>query len=406
MSRNINVTTLNQTPIEEQEIEIVERKGIGHPDSISDGLAQAVSNALCKEYQAKLDGRIAHHNTDEVQITAGSAKIGFGGGEITKKIDILLTGRATKEYHGIKIDAEGVAIKAAKEFLNETLINFDADENANVEAKLGEGSGDLVDVFDRKEQMPKSNDTSFGVGFAPFSLTETLVLKTEELLNSKEFKKQYPAVGEDIKVMGLREKGKNKLTLTIAAALIAKYINSLEDYEKVKTQIKDEVSKLVNEVKTSDIDVEICVNTGDAEKAEKEEDCYLTITGTSAEMGDDGSVGRGNRCNGLITPNRPMSMEATSGKNPVNHVGKLYNLLSNKMANAIYDQIEEVQQVHIVILTQIGQPIDEPVVDARVITTGCPLEDIKDKIEAVINEELDNIRDITPAVINGELRTF
>ena len=59
---------------------------------------------------------------------------------------------------------------------------------------------------------------------------------------------------------------------------------------------------------------------------------FLTVTGTSAEMGDDGSVGRGNRCNGLITPNRPMSMEATSGKNPINHIGKIYNILSTKLA--------------------------------------------------------------------------
>ncbi len=56
------------------------------------------------------------------------------------------------------------------------------------------------------------------------------------------------------------------------------------------------------------------VNTADDIKKKS---VFLTVTGTSAEMGDDGSVGRGNRCNGLITPNRPMSMEATSGKNPI-----------------------------------------------------------------------------------------
>ena len=91
-----------------------------------------------------------------------------------------------------------------------------------------------------------------------------------------------------------------------------------------------------------------------------EEGYYLTVTGTSAEMGDDGSVGRGNRANGLITPNRPMSMEATSGKNPLNHVGKIYNLLSNRMAEDIVKEVEGVQQVHIMILSQIGKPIDHP----------------------------------------------
>jgi S-adenosylmethionine synthetase len=49
---------------------------------------------------------------------------------------------------------------------------------------------------------------------------------------------------------------------------------------------------------------------------------YLTVTGTSAEAGDDGEVGRGNRVNDLITPYRPISLEAAAGKNPVTHVGQ------------------------------------------------------------------------------------
>ena len=76
-----------------------------------------------------------------------------------------------------------------------------------MECKIGHGSGDLVDVF-KRDGMPSSNDTSFGVGFAPFSETEKIVMETEELLNSRSFKKKYPQVGEDIKVMGLRENNK------------------------------------------------------------------------------------------------------------------------------------------------------------------------------------------------------
>ena len=126
--RNIVIKELNQTYIEDLEIEIVERKGIGHPDSISDGIAQAVSNALCDMYQEKLgEGNILHHNTDEVQITAGDSDPDWEGGIIRKPIDILLTGRGVSEYNGIKFPLERVAIKAAKDFLADTIINLDVE---------------------------------------------------------------------------------------------------------------------------------------------------------------------------------------------------------------------------------------------------------------------------------------
>ena len=40
--RNIKIEKAIQKSVEQNEIEIVERKGIGHPDSISDGIAEAV----------------------------------------------------------------------------------------------------------------------------------------------------------------------------------------------------------------------------------------------------------------------------------------------------------------------------------------------------------------------------
>ena len=400
--RNIIVETLNQTPIEEQDIEIVERKGIGHPDSISDGIAESVSRALCNAYIEKFGG-ILHHNTDEVQITAGESDPKFGGGEIIKPMDVLLTGRGVPEYEGEKIGIDRIAIAAAKEYLNENIINLDVETCAVVECKIGHGSGDLVDVF-RRQGMPASNDTSFGVGFAPFSETEHLVMTTEELLNSRSFKKKYPAVGEDIKVMGLREN--DKITLTVAAAMVSKYVDDKDAYIGVKDDLKNIVSDLA--AKNTDRDVEIFVNTADDPTCESEKGYYLTVTGTSAEMGDDGSVGRGNRANGLITPNRPMSMEATSGKNPLNHVGKIYNLLSNKMAEEIVSSVEGVDQIHIMLLSQIGKPIDQPKAASSqiIVQNGYKLEDVQKKVESVMNTQLEEISSITEMLVKGELRTF
>lgn len=401
--RNIIVKELIQKPIEEQEVEIVERKGIGHPDSISDGIAESVSRALCHAYMDKFDGNIMHHNTDEVQITAGESDPHFGGGEIIKPIDILLTGRGVSEYDGKKIGIDRIAISAAKEYLKENLINLDVETSAVVECKIGHGSGDLVDVF-KRDGMPSSNDTSFGVGFAPFSETETIVMEAEELLNSRKFKKKYPQVGEDIKVMGLREN--NDIILTTAVAMISKYVDGIDTYLNVKEELKDIITDLA--VKRTDRNVETFINTGDNEKSQSEKGYYLTVTGTSAEMGDDGSVGRGNRANGLITPNRPMSMEATSGKNPINHVGKIYNLLSNKMAEDITSEVDGIKQVHIMILSQIGKPIDHPkAASAQVIVEdGYNMQSVNKEVEGVMDSWLENIGKITQMMVEGKIRTF
>ena len=400
--RNIIVDELDQKYIEDKEIEIVERKGIGHPDSISDGLGAAVSHALCQMYMDEFGG-ILHHNTDEVQITAGESDPHFGGGEILKPIDILLTGRGVHEYDGVKLPLERVAIDAAKEFLDKTIINLDVESDCVVQCKIGKGSGDLVDVFSRKGAI-SSNDTSFGVGYAPFSEVENIVLKTENLLNSRAFKKQHPAIGEDIKVMGLRDK--DDITLTIGCAMVSKYVDDRDAYISIREELKDIVADFASGLTNRNLDV--YVNTADDDNKQDESGYYLTVSGTSAEMGDDGSVGRGNRANGLITPCRPMSMEATSGKNPINHVGKIYNLLSNKIANDVVENVEGVKQADLMILSQIGKPIDQPKAASTqiILEDGYKLEDVNKNVETIVDKWLEDISVITEEVVSGKAKTF
>src|SRR5574344_1399975 len=396
--RNIIVKELNQTYIENIDIEIVERKGIGHPDSISDGIGESVSEALCELYLDRFGG-VLHHNTDEVQITAGESDPQFGGGEILKPIDILLTGRGVSEYDGEKLPLDRVAIESAKDFIDDAIINLNVESDAVVECKIGHGSGDLVDVFGRAG-APSSNDTSFGVGFAPFSETETIALEVEKLLNSKAFKKQHPAIGEDIKVMSLREG--EKITLTIACAMVSKYINDVDEYKSIREELKEIVADYAT--KFTNREINVFVNTADNDEATDESGYYLTVTGTSAEMGDDGSVGRGNRANGLITPCRPMSMEASSGKNPINHVGKIYNILSNRIAEDVVENVEGIKEINLMILSQIGKPIDQPkaATSQVILDDGYKLEDVDKKVENIMNDWLENISSITEDVVKGK----
>ncbi len=398
MARNIRVEKITQTPIEKQEIEIVERKGVGHPDSMADGFAEAVSRALCNEYIKKC-GTVLHHNTDQVEVVAGRSHPQYKGGELISPIYVLLVGRATKEFKDIKIPTDTTAVRAAKQYLKTTLPDIDSEHDIIIDCKLGVGSTDLQSVF-KRGKAPMANDTSFGVGHAPFSEVENIVYNTERqmVLN---FKKDLPAIGTDIKVMGMRKN--DSITLTVACAMIGKHVDDQNHYFQIKEELRGKIFDLATEY--TDREVEVFVNTGDDAKTGS---VYLTVTGTSAEMGDDGSVGRGNRCNGLITPNRPMSMEATSGKNPINHVGKLYNLLSNQIAKDIAENVSGIEDVYIRILSQIGKPIDQPLIaSAQVIPQdGANMKVIKSESEAIIDRWLADITKITDMTTRGELDTF
>ncbi|EMA24926.1 methionine adenosyltransferase [Haloarcula argentinensis] len=397
--RNIHVQPASGLAVEDQDIEVVERKGIGHPDSICDGIAETVSRALAQTYIDRF-GTVLHYNTDETQLVAGTAAPAYGGGEVLEPIYILVVGRATKKFDGERIPAESIALRAARDYLDKQFPHLDLGSDVIVDVQFGEGSGDLQTVFGEEATVPMANDTSYGVGHAPLTETEQIVRNTEQKLTG-EYAESNPVVGQDVKVMGKREG--DHIDVTVAVAMVDEHVPDLETYKSAVSDVQAFVTDLAEEY--TDRDVTVHVNTADDYDAES---IYLTTTGTSAEQGDDGSVGRGNRANGLITPNRPMSMEATSGKNPVNHIGKIYNLLSTEIAQSVASEVDGIRQVQMRLLSQIGSPIDEPhVADATVITEdGVAVGDVEADIQATIDDELADVTDITRQVIDGNLSTF
>jgi S-adenosylmethionine synthetase len=396
MKRNIKFERLNQKPIEQQEIELIERKGIGHPDSVADGLAESISRALCQEYLDRF-GAVLHHNTDKTQIVAGRSNPAFGGGEVICPLYILLTGRATRVFNGEEIPVDTIAIKAARQLLTESLSNLDINNQLILDAKIGMGSSDLRDVFGRN--VPSANDTSFGVGYAPLSETETIVYNTEREL--MKLKKRIPAIGEDVKVMGMREG--ETINLTIACAMVDKYLADINQYLETKREIVQHITDYASSFTSRKVNAQM--NVADNVEAGS---VYITVTGTSAEMGDDGAVGRGNRTNGLITPNRPMSLEATSGKNPINHVGKIYNLLAMVLAKEISEKVDGIQEVYIRILSQIGQPIDQPHMASiqTVLKEGANVAQVDAQAREIVDIGLENISKIQEMLFKGELSTY
>ena len=267
--------------------------------------------------------------------------------------------------------------------------------NPEIIVKIHPGSADLVGLFERFKggEMPLANDTSFGVGFAPMSELENTVYRIEQMLNSEKTKKKFPFIGEDIKVMGSRND--DQLNLTVAIAFVSQFVPSLEEYYNQKEKTKELIEKNIKTDKKLKIDI----NAADSKNC-----VYLTVTGTSCECGDAGQVGRGNRANGLITPCRTMSLEAVAGKNPISHVGKIYNLKAQEIANKI-SNIFNVQEVQVQLLSEIGKPINNPFIGIKYIPDG---NFRKNEVEQIVSESLskEGFDALTEKLLKGSISVF
>ncbi len=398
---NISIGSLDFPKVSQQPVEIVERKGTGHPDTICDALAEELSIALSELYRKEC-GAIMHHNVDKALLIGGIAEPRFKGGEIISPIEVYLTGRAINELNGKRLPVEEIAIETAHRWIKENIPNLDISNHIIVIPKLKPGSKDLVELFERfqlKGEIPLANDTSFGTGYAPFDDVETIVYELERALNSKDFKKEHPYVGEDIKIMGVRNG--DHIRITIAMAFVDKYVDSLKDYLEKKEIVENYAYALAQ--KLTDKEVNIFLNTADEPENES---VYITVTGTSAEAGDDGQVGRGNRVNGLITPYRPMSLEAAAGKNPVSHIGKIYNTAAMDLAERIVAEVEEVDEAYVYLVSQIGKPITEPQVCDVKLRTNKDIKGIEEKVRKIAQEEIDKLPETWKKFLQRHFRLY
>lgn len=398
----VTITTREPSSSVHQPIEIVERKGIGHPDTICDALAEELSRALCRFYLDNF-GIVMHHNVDKVLLWGGTSQPRFGGGVITAPIEIFMAGRATCEYKGITVPLADLVKESCFEWLQSHFHALEPEQHIKLHSLIRPGSPDLVELYLRQEQtgIALANDTSCGVGYAPLSELERVVLRVEKSLNTTETKLAHPEIGEDIKVMGVRKQ--ETLQLTVACAFIDRYIMHVDDYAQKKSQL----ISLVEQVISAESNMPVNINLNAADDIDKGS-LYLTVTGTSAESGDDGEVGRGNRVNGLIAPYRPMNMEAAAGKNPVTHVGKLYNIVAQRVAETLVQELEEIQQAYCFLVSRIGSPITEPqVADLQlVMQDGLTIDAVRSRAEEVVYEQLADIAQIRQELLTGSLTVY
>lgn len=359
-------------------LEVVERKGAGHPDSLCDAAAERFSAALSALYVERA-GHVLHHNVDKALLSAGATAAAFGGGRWIAPVRFFLGGRATTRIGDETIPVEEIARGAVLGALA-AVPRLDP-ANVEVNTVVHPGAADLTGLFGGAGAgAPASGDTSFGVGFAPRTPTERVALAVERRLAAPEVKAAHPAFGEDVKVMAVREG--DRLRLTVAVAMVAAHVADAAAYAREVESARE----IAHDVARAHGFAEPVVHVNAADAAGGRP--YLTLSGTSAEAGDDGQVGRGNRVGGLITPMRPMTLEAFAGKNPVSHVGKLLSLTASRVARRCAG-LAEVRAAECVLVSEIGRPVTEPqIAGLRLDAPEAAAKRLRDAVEDAVAREL------------------
>ncbi len=396
--KNLVIETLSSTPTARRAVEVVERKGTGHPDYICDAVMEAVSLALSREY-IKLAGRVLHHNIDKGLLIAGSAEKHFGGGTVTTPMELIIGDRAAFTCGSVRIPVKDIACEAASDWIRKNLPRVDLDHDLSIQVALRPGSAELAGIFNAEKTVMPANDTSVCVGLAPMTPTEKAVFDLERQINSRSFKTRFPETGSDVKVMGVRTG--TCLDLTVACPLIAEMIKNEGEYfdrkEALHSALKDFTTSMPFD------DVTLALNALDTPGL-GDDGVYLSLLGTSAEDGDSGEVGRGNTVRGVIAPCRASSTEAAAGKNPVSHVGKIYSLLAQNMADEIYARLDGVAETAVFMVSRIGRPVDEP---AHVYVQVMGEEGLDEKktrcsIASIVKEALASMDALIKRLIRGE----
>lgn len=386
---DIHIQAISGLTAAELDVEIVERKGLGHPDTICDTVMECISQALSGAYIERF-GAILHHNCDKGLLVAGQVERRLGGGRVVVPMHLVIGDRATASVGKEEIDVTEIAVETARNWFRTNLRRVDPDRHLSYQVELKPGSEELTRLFLERKGVLGANDTSAAVGYAPLSEAERLVLETEHYLNSAAFKTRFPETGEDVKVMGVR--AGRSLAVTIAMPLLDEYVESESDYFRHKQTIHETLLAHLRSQRENLEEIRVSINTLD-QPGMGMAGMYLSVLGTSAEDADSGEVGRGNQVNGLIALNRPRGSEAAAGKNPVSHVGKIYNVLTHLLAARIHSEVPGLREVVVWLTSRIGEPVDRPqMASVQVhLQPGITLADVTNPIRQVVKRELERM---------------
>lgn len=386
--------------------EIVERKGLGHPDTLADAIAEDTSRRYalyCKERY----GAVAHHWFDKVMLIGGEADTGFLKGRMIRPVRAILVGKAALTVGGEEIPLLRHFKEAVSNVFAGVLKNFSFEDYCVCELQVNDSVGPGQRSIRYRPKSPNelkqfesgglvSNDCNICVGFAPYTPTELLTLELEAFLLSPPQQAKRPWIGADIKTVTTRIDTRTEVLSNIP--MLASYVDSFETYAGMRDTLQADLRDFCRQQLSAD-----CTVTVNPEWIHGR--AYLTASGTCLDTGDIGVVGRGNRHSGLITPMRSMSIEGTAGKNPLDHTGKLFNVAATQIAQRVYSELGMASTVYI--SAKKGDRLEAPTFVAihcdrcANIASRCEMEALR-----IATNVLANIDSIRASLLAGTTRLF
>lgn len=335
------------------DVEVVERKGVGHPDTLADGIAELASIRYA-EYCLREFGAVLRHNLDKVAVLGGRARFTDTDGTYDRPVRIVVGGRASMSFAGRAIPVHEILHAAVMEQLSTALPGFeriavtvqhettDSSKYANWFSPVS-----LDDLPERGRVC--SNDTALLVATAGRTRAETIALLTEAW-----FRRQ-PWAGSDIKALVVR-KGQ-AFTVTVCVPAVAGHLITAAEFDDAVHQTAGQLAAELDKRLPGPPVRLVCNPRRTSTRAEPLSHQYFTLSGSAIDYGEDGLVGRGNARSGLITPAQAAGNEVAHGKNPTYHVGKVGGWLVDQAAAEL---AKLAGPCRVAVMWRNGDPYPEP----------------------------------------------
>lgn len=367
----------------------IERKGIGHPDTLSDVLADEFSRQY-SSYCLDHTGTILNHWVDKLCLVGASAKVQWGQFHIYKPITVHLFGKITQSVGNIEIPIRDLLVAATQKVLPAALhcdtilkhVTYNVENTVGMQVDHSAGFYNPMSIEEAKVAIAKesvSNDTVICSAFARRRNFANLAIKLECLLTSSAEIMAGGISGTDVKIALLYFR--DELQVTICVPAHADKVASRADYDREKERIYSFVVGYLQQEQNHYRyeKFSIFLNTKDGIDS-----AYITPFGTALGKGDCGVVGRGNRINGVIDGFGPSTCEAPSGKNPMHHAGKLYTIGAQLIADQLI--LEGAEHAKVLIATDNGRPLLNP----RLISISSSKSSVDDDtVESIARRVLD-----------------
>ncbi|MFI6056099.1 methionine adenosyltransferase [Streptomyces violascens] len=354
-------------------VEVVERKGVGHPDTLADSIAELAS-VRYSQYCLREFGAVLHHNLDKIAVLGGRARFGDRDGSYDRPVRVIFGGRISTSFAGREIPVREILEAAAAEQLRRALPGFEhltwrAHHESTDSSKFAHwfAPRGLEDLPERPTAF--SNDTAFLVASAARTTAETVALLTEAWF------RREPWAGSDIKALVVRDK--HALTVTVCVPAVAGHLNGSQEFADATRHTAGELTTQL--LKRLPGPVTVVCNTRNTATGPLSSQ-YFTVTGSAIDYGEDGLVGRGNARSGLITPGQQAGNEAAFGKNPAYHVGKVGGWLVDVASRRLAEHSGG--PCRIAVMWRNGSPYPQPA--ALDITTAHPCPEDTDLVRAVL----------------------